>query len=112
MRYAKELARANIDYSALWHQSTEDVIATLVKVPGIGRWSADIYVMFSLGRVDVFAAGDLALQESARMLFGLNARPTEKKLRKMATQWSPWQSVAARLLWAYYRVEKQREGLK
>lgn len=112
VRYAQELARADINYAALWQQSTDEVIATLIKVPGIGRWSADIYAMFSLGRIDVFAAGDLALQESARVLFDLKARPSEKQLREMASDWTPWRSVAARLLWAYYRVEKQREGLK
>jgi DNA-3-methyladenine glycosylase II len=67
--------------------------------------------MFSLGRADVFAPGDLALQESARRLFGLEARPKERALREMAAEWSPWRSVAARLLWAYYRVETAREGI-
>lgn len=67
--------------------------------------------MFSLGRADVFAPGDLALQESARILFDLDKRPTEKQLRVMAEAWSPWRSVAARLLWAYYHVQKQREGI-
>lgn len=112
VRYAQELARADLDYPSLRQTPTEDVIDTLIKVPGIGRWSADIYVMFSLGRADVFAAGDLALQESARVLFDLPARPTEKQLREMAIAWAPWRSIAARLLWAYYRVAKQREGLK
>jgi DNA-3-methyladenine glycosylase II len=67
--------------------------------------------MFSLGRADVFAPGDLALQESAARLFELEARPGEKALRAMAEAWSPWRAVAARLLWAYYRVEKGREGV-
>ncbi|MCY4100779.1 MAG: DNA-3-methyladenine glycosylase 2 family protein, partial [Rhodobacteraceae bacterium] len=61
---------------------------------------------------DVIAAGDLALQESAKLLFELPDRPTEKDLRIMAENWSPWRSVAARLLWAYYRVEKSREGVR
>jgi DNA-3-methyladenine glycosylase II len=67
--------------------------------------------MFSLGRADVFAPGDLALQESARLLFDLPDRPTDKALRRMAEDWSPWRSVAARALWAYYRVAKGREGI-
>lgn len=87
------------------------VIETLMQVPGIGRWSAEIYLMFSLARADVFAPGDLALQEAARMLFDLPERPSEKTLRLMSLDWAPWRSVAARLLWAYYRVEKQRGGL-
>ena len=84
---------------------------TLVAVPGIGVWTAEIYSMFALGRADVFAPGDLALQEATRILFGLEARPSEKALRAMAQDWSPWRSVAARILWAYYRVAKDREGI-
>nr|MCU0856322.1 DNA-3-methyladenine glycosylase 2 family protein [Paracoccaceae bacterium] len=64
------------------------------------------------GRADVFAPGDLALQESARLLFGLDDRPREAALRQMAEAWSPWRAVAARLLWAYYRVAKEREGIR
>lgn len=112
IRYAKALADARIDYAALRDASSEEVIETLVVVPGIGRWTAEIYAMFSLGRADVFAPGDLALQEAARMLFDLDARPTEKALREMAEGWSPWRGVAARLLWAYFRVAKSREGVR
>ncbi len=112
VRYARALAGADLDYGALRHLPTETVVTTLVAVPGIGRWTAEIYAMFSLGRADVFAPADLALQEAARILFELEARPTERALREMAADWSPWRSVAARLLWAYYRVAKQREGLR
>ena len=68
--------------------------------------------MFSLARADGFAPGDLALQEAARVLFDLKARPNEKELRDMAENWRPWRSVAARLLWAYYREIKKREGIR
>lgn len=109
--YAQALAQAGVDYPALARASDDQVIATLVALPGIGRWTAEIYAMFALGRPDVFAAGDLALQEAARMLFGLDARPTDRALRAMAEDWSPWRAVAARALWAYYRVAKSREGI-
>ena len=112
IRYARALAAADLPYAALRDRPTDEVIATLVEVPGIGRWTAEIYAMFSLGRADVFAPGDLALQESARVLFGLDARPTEGALRAMAEAWSPWRGVAARLLWAHYRVTKDREGVR
>lgn len=111
VRYAKALAEARIDFKALRDTPNEEIVKTLTQVSGIGVWTAEIYAMFSLGRADVFAPGDLALQESARILFQLNKRPTEKELRIMAEAWSPWRSVAARLLWAYYHVEKQREGI-
>lgn len=112
IRYARALAAATLDFDALPVLPNETVIATLVALPGIGRWTAEIYAMFSLGRADVFAPGDLALQEAAKLLFGLEARPTERQLRTMAEAWSPWRAVAARLLWSYYRVAKSREGIK
>jgi len=112
MRYARALAEARIDYKALRDASDADVVAVLTQVPGIGVWTAEIYAMFSLGRADVFAPGDLALQEAARILYDLSERPTDKALRQMAEAWSPWRSVAARVLWAYYRVAKDREGIR
>lgn len=112
IRYGRALAQAGLDFDALILMPTDDVIETLVAVPGIGHWTAEIYAMFSLGRADVFAPGDLALQEAAKVLFGLDMRPNDKQLRIMAEDWSPWRAVAARLLWAYYRVAKSREGIK
>lgn len=112
VRYARALAEARLDYKALRTAPTDEVIATLTQVSGIGVWTGEIYAMFSLGHADVFAPGDLALQESARMLFDLPERPKERALRQMAAAWSPWRSVAARLLWAYYHVEKSREGIR
>ncbi|WP_299419897.1 DNA-3-methyladenine glycosylase 2 family protein [uncultured Shimia sp.] len=111
MRYARALADEGIDFEALRSAPNGEVFKTLTQVSGIGIWTAEIYAMFSLGRADVFAPGDLALQESARILFGLDERPKERALRQMAVAWSPWRSVAARLLWAYYRVDKGREGI-
>lgn len=111
IRYARALAEARIDFKALRDEPNDAIVATLTEVPGIGIWTAEIYAMFSLGRADVFAPGDLALQEAARMLFDLPERPKEKALRAMAEDWSPWRSVAARLLWAYYHVEKNRAGI-
>ncbi len=110
-RYAIALAEARIDYPALATLPEDEAIAMLTAVKGIGAWTAEIYLMFSIGRADVFAPGDLALQEAARILFGLPERPAEKALRRQAAEWSPWRGVAARLLWAYYRVAKQREGI-
>lgn len=112
MRYARALAEADLDYAALRALPDAQVIETLIQVPGIGRWTAEIYAMFGLGRADVFAPNDLALQESARVLFDLPGRPTEKQLRAMSLAWSPWRAVAARLLFSYYRVVKAREGIR
>ena len=111
-RYGRALAQAGIDFAGLRHLPDAEVMATLVTVPGIGAWTAEIYAMFALGRADVFAPGDLALQEAARLLFDLPERPREREFRVMAAAWSPWRSVAARLLWAYYRMAKTREGVR
>jgi DNA-3-methyladenine glycosylase II len=112
IRYAHALAQAGIDYPALQHMPDAEVIKTLTAVSGIGTWTAEIYAMFSLGRADVFAHGDLALQEAARRLFDLDDRPKEKEMRRMAEAWMPWRSVAARILWAYYRVSTAKEGIR
>ena len=112
IRYALALAEAGIDYDALRSESTDDVVKKLTAVTGIGVWTAEIYAMFSLGRADVFAPGDLALQEAVRMLFGFDSRPSERALRELAQDWSPWRAVAARLLWAYFRGAKDREGIR
>ena len=111
IRYARALAAADLDYAALRGASTDAVVRTLTALPGIGRWTAEIYAMFALGHADAFAHADLALQESARTLLGLPARPREREMREIAAAWAPWRSVAARLLWAYYRVGKGREGI-
>lgn len=110
--YAKALAASGIRFDTLRAAPTDQVVTELVAVKGIGVWTAEIYAMFSLGRADVFAPGDLALQESARILFDLPERPGERALRQMAQDWSPWRSVAARLLWAYYKHAKDREGIR
>ena len=110
-RYVRALAAADLDYEALRAAPTEEVVATLTQVPGIGVWTAEIYAMFSLGRADVFAPGDLALQEATRLLYELPDRPRPAALRARAADWAPWRAVAARLLWAYYRVAKDREGI-
>ncbi|WP_176249216.1 DNA-3-methyladenine glycosylase [Sulfitobacter sp. HGT1] len=111
IRYALALAQAGVDYAALRDAPDAQVIKTLTAIPGVGSWTAQIYAMFSLGRADVFAEGDLALQEAAKVLFDLPERPKPKALALMAEDWSPWRSVAARALFSYYRVVKQREGI-
>ena len=111
-RYVRALAECGLDYERLRGCDDNQVISCLTEIKGIGKWTAEIYAMSALGRPDVFAAGDLALQESTRLLFGLDERPSEAQLRKMAARWSPWRAVAARLLWAYYREIKDREGIR
>ena len=88
--YMRALAEARIDYARLHSQSTDEVVAALTAVKGIGRWTAEIYAMFALGHSDAFAAGDLALQEAARVLFDL-------PLRQMSAACAPWRRRGRRI---------------
>ncbi len=85
-------------------EDDEVAIARLTSVRGLGRWSAEIYLMFAEGRPDILPAGDLALQRSAERLFALPGRPGERALRARASSWAPHRSAAAHLLWHAYRL--------
>ncbi len=111
-RYARALAESGIDFEALAGEPDAEIVKTLTAVTGIGVWTAEIYAMFSLGRADLFAAGDLALQEAAKLIYGMEERPTEKALRIQSEAWSPWRTVAATLFWQYYGAVKSREGVR
>jgi DNA-3-methyladenine glycosylase II len=110
--YLCAIAAAAPDYGALRALPDEDVAAALTALRGVGRWTADLYLLSALGRADVFPAGDLALQEAARHLFDLPRRPGAAELDAIALPWRPWRAVAARALWAYYRHVKGREGTR
>jgi DNA-3-methyladenine glycosylase II len=105
----KAVADAHIDLTAVGNMEADDAHAALTALHGVGPWTADIYLLFCLGHADAFPAGDLAVQESARIAFGLRKRPDAKALTKMAEAWRPWRGVAAHLLWAYYHVVKKRD---
>lgn len=111
VRYLRALAGAGIDFDALRQMPDEEVSATLTALPGIGRWTAEMYLIFALGRADTFAPDDLALQEAARLMYGLPERPKGRALAELARPWAPWRAVAARGLWAYYHHAKGREGV-
>jgi len=83
-------------------KDNEEAIAVLTKIKGIGRWSAEIYLLFAEGRADVFPAGDLAVQIELGRLMGLKGKPTEKQLRELAESWSPYRGAAAVLAWHSY----------
>jgi DNA-3-methyladenine glycosylase II len=106
---ASAIESKQLDLDAL-HDSPADVAhATLTAVHGIGPWTADIYLLTCLGHADAWPAGDLALQEGARLGFALATRPTPKDMIALAEDWRPWRGVAARLLWSYYRALKRRD---
>jgi DNA-3-methyladenine glycosylase II len=108
---AKAIDSGAVDLHALAALPADDAYAALVALHGIGPWTADIYLLSCIGHADAWPAGDLALQEAARIAFNLRTRPTTKDMGSLAESWRPWRAVAARLLWTYYRAVKKREGV-
>ncbi len=107
---AEAIASGALPLATLGDLAADEAHAVMTAVKGIGPWTADIYLLFCLGHPDAFPAGDLALQEAARLAYGLDARPKEKDFVALAERWRPWRGVAAKVLWAYYRIAKAREG--
>lgn len=107
---AAAMLEGELVLDGLAEMEAEVAIAHLASVKGIGRWTAEVYLLFALGHPDVFPAGDLALKEAARLAFGLPERPSEKTLVALAEGWRPHRSAAARLLWAYYAAVKRGDA--
>lgn len=99
---AKQITAGELDLAALSQMETDAAREELLKVRGIGPWTADIYLLMALLRPDVWPAGDLALAVALQELKGLASRPNPETLHQMAHPWRPWRAVAARLLWHYY----------
>jgi DNA-3-methyladenine glycosylase II len=104
--YARALAAAidngAFDLAALRDMETGEAAKALVALKGIGQWTAEVYLMFSEGRLDLFPVGDIALREAVGWLDGLVTRPNEAYCAERALAWSPSRSIAAHLLWAWY----------
>lgn len=104
--YAQALAAAivegRLDLEELAAAPDDAVVAALMALPGFGRWSAEIYLLFALQREDVMPADDLALQIACQRLKNLDARPNARDLRALAAAWSPWRGAASVFLWHYY----------
>ena len=115
MRTLRAIATAVSDGSLPLHtlsrMPADKAHALMVQVKGIGPWTADLYLLFCIGHADAFPAGDLALQEGLRMAYELEARPSAPELEAYAEDWRPYRGIVAQLLWAYYGVMKQRQGV-
>jgi len=107
---ASQAVLDGLDLAGLCALDAEEAIARMTAVPGIGRWTAEVYLLSAAGHPDVFPARDVALQSAVGHALGLNPRPGEKALIGIAESWAPWRGVASRLFWAYYRQIKGREG--
>lgn len=100
---AAAIARGDFEPGRLGDLDDEGAIEQITALRGFGRWSAEIYLMFSLGRPDVFPAGDLALQVALQRLKRLAAKPTPKQARELIAGWSPRRSAGSLFLWHYYQ---------
>lgn len=100
-RALRAIAQSGFDFAALEALPDAAAMARLVALPGVGRWTAECYLIFALARADAFAPGDLALAEALRHLEARPTRPRPADLAARARIWSPWRAVAARALWAY-----------
>ena len=112
-RYAREIAAAHIegrvDFDTLCDLPDDEAVAALTSLKGVGRWTAETYMMFCHGRLDVFPGGDVALQEAMRWADRAEIRPTEKEAYVRAEAWRPYRGVAAHLLWRCYGGVKRGE---
>ena len=110
--HARSLARSYLDGrlsdTAIDALDDEAAVAALTAIPGLGPWTAEVYLLFALERTDVFPAGDVAIAASAADLLGLAARPAPKPLRALAETWRPHRALAARLLWHHWRFRTGR----
>ena len=108
---ARAIAGGTLDLAALDALPADEALALLTAYRGIGVWTAEVYLMFCAGHVDIFPAGDLALRIAAADAFGLDERPDAATLRALARDWRPYRSVAARILWAHYAQITKRDVL-
>lgn len=111
-RYVRLLAEAvaagTLDLEAIDGMSDAEAIVALTAIKGIGRWTAEIYLMFALGRMDLWPALDLALAEGAARLLTLEARPDAKALDEIGRRWAPHRSTAALVIWRYYAHSRKK----
>jgi DNA-3-methyladenine glycosylase II len=108
IRYARAIAEAAPLFAELPGLPDDEAVTRLTAITGVGRWTAETYLLFSEGRLDFFPAGDVGLQEGYRLLEGSNARTGEKALYAIAEAWRPYRGVAALLLWGYYGLMRAR----
>ncbi|WP_245450341.1 DNA-3-methyladenine glycosylase family protein [Neorhizobium sp. SOG26] len=106
---ASALVARHFDLEAVGAMEADEALKALTSLPGIGPWTAEVYLMFCCGHADVFPSGDVALQAAVRHAFAMDERPPARQLARMAEVWTPWRSVAARLFWAYYASEMRRQ---
>jgi DNA-3-methyladenine glycosylase II len=105
-----QAATDGLDLDGLCRLDAQEAMAAMIAIPGIGPWTAEVYLLFAAGHPDIFPARDVALQSAVGHALGIDPRPGEKALIRLAESWAPWRGVASRLFWAYYRETRGRDG--
>ncbi len=104
--YSRELSKAilkdELDLEELYNMDDTSVRDTMIKIKGIGPWTADICLLMALLRPDIWPSGDLALAKATQRIKKLSSKPTPEMLNEIAASWKPWRAIAARILWHYY----------
>ncbi len=114
VRYVKALAESvasgELDFNRLQEQNDEDLIASLSKIPGIGRWTAEMYLIFALNRPDVLPLGDAAIASAFRKLYMLPESEWRQAAERIAGRWRPWRTVGCWYLWWYHRDRTKKSN--
>ena len=97
--FSRNVVTGKLDLEHLWQLSDDEVIASLTKLRGIGRWTVECFMLFGMGRPDVLPAADIGVQNALKVLYDMTERPREAQLRDMAESWAPWRSYATYYLW-------------
>ena len=97
---AEEIVHGDLPIFHLNSMTDQEIISKLTKVKGIGPWTAEMFLMFTLGRDDVFSFGDLGLKKAVIKIYGFKKDPTRKQIEKIISSWSPYKTYASRILWA------------
>jgi DNA-3-methyladenine glycosylase II len=108
---ARAVTVKELDLAAICSIEGSAAIREMTSIKGVGRWTAEVYLLFCAGHPDVFPVGDVALQNAVGHALTLEVRPSARELDSLTEIWAPWRSVAARLFWAYYATEMRRDGL-
>jgi len=110
LNLAEEVAKGRLNFRTLRHMKDEEVIASLTQIKGIGRWTAEVYLIGALQRPDIWPAADVALMEGIRDILSLNHRPSKNEMLLLAQPWRPYRTFAARLTWLHYRRMMHRNA--
>ena len=110
LNLAEEVAKGRLIFRKLRHMEDEEVIASLTQIKGIGRWTAEVYLIGALQRPDIWPAADIALMEGIRDILSLDHRPSKKEMLLLARPWRPYRTFAARLTWLHYRRMTNRNA--